>query len=524
MSDYKVLITTAGVESRLGNITKYTNKALVRVGDKPVISYIIESYPKDVEIVISVGYYAEHIKEFVELAYPDRKIKFVLIDRYEGVGSSMGYSLLKTKKYLQCPFIIHTGDTLVFDDIPKPKYNWNGGYKDSNSSIYRTFNVLGEEIKKINDKGNLEADYIDIGLSGVKDYKDFWSILENLYSTDSGNDGLCECNVFNVMMSNGNYFKVEEFLQWFDAGSVEGLNRIRKKIPSTVEILDKSEESIFLFDKFVIKFFYDQEIIKKRVLRSKVLSGLIPKLDGYKNNFYRYEYVVGDVLSKVVNETNFQEFLKWSKDNLWKKNSEVSSSKFKEICHNFYFEKTQERLNKFRQITSIEDKIDIINGIETPSVGEMLKMIDVDWLCASEQYLFHGDFILDNILKTKGGYCLLDWRQDFGGLIGAGDIYYDLAKLNHNLTINHEMIYKDLFTVETDQKNKIKCDILRKEILVQCQKVFFDFLKEEKFDIKKVNILTSIIWLNMSPLHIYPFNTFLYFFGKLNLWKAINQK
>ena len=42
MAEYKVLLTTSGLGSRLGNLTKFTNKSLVRVGDKPAISYIIE--------------------------------------------------------------------------------------------------------------------------------------------------------------------------------------------------------------------------------------------------------------------------------------------------------------------------------------------------------------------------------------------------------------------------------------------------------------------------------------------------
>ena len=56
MAEYKVLITTSGIGSRLGNLTEYTNKGLVRVGKKPSISYIIESYPEDVEFVVHSGY------------------------------------------------------------------------------------------------------------------------------------------------------------------------------------------------------------------------------------------------------------------------------------------------------------------------------------------------------------------------------------------------------------------------------------------------------------------------------------
>ena len=44
MEEYKVLITTSGLGKRLGNITNYTNKALVKIGDKPAISHIIENF------------------------------------------------------------------------------------------------------------------------------------------------------------------------------------------------------------------------------------------------------------------------------------------------------------------------------------------------------------------------------------------------------------------------------------------------------------------------------------------------
>ena len=42
-----VLITTSGTGSRLRKYTSNTNKALVKVGDKYAICYIIEHYPDD---------------------------------------------------------------------------------------------------------------------------------------------------------------------------------------------------------------------------------------------------------------------------------------------------------------------------------------------------------------------------------------------------------------------------------------------------------------------------------------------
>ena len=75
----KVLITCSGTGSRMGNYTKYTNKALVKIGDKFSIDYIIENYNKldDVEFVITLGFFGDQVKQYLTLAYPNLKFNFV---------------------------------------------------------------------------------------------------------------------------------------------------------------------------------------------------------------------------------------------------------------------------------------------------------------------------------------------------------------------------------------------------------------------------------------------------------------
>ena len=91
---YKVLLPTSGTGSRLGEITKNTNKSLISINGKPAITYILSSYPKDVPIVITLGYRGKDVKKYLEENYPDRAFEFVWINKYEGPGSSLGYSML----------------------------------------------------------------------------------------------------------------------------------------------------------------------------------------------------------------------------------------------------------------------------------------------------------------------------------------------------------------------------------------------------------------------------------------------
>ncbi len=519
---YKVLIPTSGVGTPLGDVTKYTNKSLIKIGKKPTLSYIIEAYPKNTAYVITLGHFGEHIREFVQLAYPDRDITFVPVDKYDGPGASLGYSMLKAKRFLQSPFIYHAGDTIVSGKIPFPHKNWVGGFKAEGSSSYASFDVFGGTVQHIHDKGVTNPDYLHIGLVGIHDYQQFWQTLQKLYRATPNDSQLGDVYVINQMIAAHTTFKSHRVLTWHDVGNIEGLSRVRTTIADAFPILDKQTESIFLFSDFVIKFFTEPTMVKERVRRAHHLAPLVPRIEGANAHFYRYAHVTGDLYADVANPRDFQRFLQWAKLHLWRPAREVSDKKFKAICRTFYETKTRERVAEFLRTRHIIDRVDRINGEKVPTVDDLFSRIDFDWLCISQQSTFHGDLVLDNILKTHDGYSLLDWRQNFGGLLKAGDRYYDFAKLNHNLTVNHGVVHDNLFTIDIAGRH-VTCDILRPHTLVRCQQELFEFLREGRYDDKKVKVLTGLIWLNMSPLHHHPFDLFLFYFGKLHLWHALQD-
>lgn len=518
MEEYKVLITTSGIGSRLGTLTDYTNKSLIRIGKKPSISYIIESYPDDVEFVITLGYFGNHVRDFLELTYPNKKITFVNVENYNGDGSSLAYSLLCTEDYLKCPFIFHASDTIIFEKIPPPMENWLGFTIKEDSSQYRTIDIHNN---KIYDKEESLSNFVYIGLCGIKNYLEFWNFLKQEYNKDKFNKSLTDCDALNQLMKNNFYITPIEFKTWMDVGNISSLKKSREIVDDRFEILDKNDESIFIFDDFVIKFFYDKTICKNRIDRSKNLGSLVPKILDSRENFYKYEYSVGNIFSDVVDENKFIDFLYWSMNKLWKKKD--TNESFNTICEKFYFEKTYQRVNKYLTSNNIIDTEEIINGFKVPPIFEMLENIDKNWLCTNTSYQFHGDYILDNIIyQNDGSYKLIDWRQDFGGEIQNGDIYYDLAKLNHNLIFNHNIVKDGNFFVNKSN-NQIRCDILRSNNLLNCQTILHNFILKHNFDLKKVQILTSIVWLNMSPLHENKISNFLFYFGKLNLYKILNN-
>ena len=515
-SYYKVLITTSGIGRRLGELTKYTNKSLIKVGDKLAICHIIEKYNKHVEFVITLGYYGKLVKDFLELAYPEYCFNFVWVDKYKGEGSSLAYSLLQAKDVLQCPFMFNCCDSLTKDTLEIPKENTLFVNDIKSGTLYSSIKKSNDiYVKELNPKGEIIFDFIYTGISFIKDYIDYWKILEYNYKNDS-NIELGDVEIIQTLLKKYK-FKYVELKEWYDSGNLTELSeRIKMIYKCNYTVLDKNNESICFFPDCVIKFFSNKEVCKNRINRGNILYPLTPKILGYKDNFIKMELVNGNLMSDLKTHGEILKLLNWAKHNLWVKTG-VNNKNFKEICRKFYLDKT---LKRVKMMLGMTQDYTIINNVNVGTVNDLFDKIDFNNLFTDECSHFHGDFILDNIIKTEENYKLLDWRQDFGGELCNGDKYYDLAKLRHNIIFNHENVSNNLFEIKIKNDNVI-VDLKCNYTLINQLKDFDDFVFDNNLDFKKIKILTALIWINMSPLHEYPLNEFLFNFGKYNLFLEI---
>ena len=150
-----------------------------------------------------------------------------------------------------------------------------------------------------------------------------------------------------------------------------------------------------------------------------------------------------------------------------------------------------------------------------PLLESLLSDIDWNWLADGLPGRFHGDFHFENILwdSKQHRFTFLDWRQDFGGDLSTGDIYYDFAKLLHGLIISHDLIAGNFYRAEWGQ-DEITFDFHRNQILVECEEFFKSWLEIQGYDTKKVWVLTALIFLNIASLHHYPYSVLLFALGK----------
>ena len=522
---YRVIIPTAGIGSRLEKLTKYLNKSLVSVANKPILSHLIDHFPKTCDFVIALGYKGDLVKDFLKLSYPERIFHFVNVNPYEGKGSGLGYSLLSCKKYLQEPFVFISCDTLVKESIPKPKFNWMGFAIKKELFSYRTLQLKENKIFQINEKniGLVENQRPYIGLAGIHDYKIFWAEMEK-----GGQIAVQQGEVFGLRKILKKQTIQSLKFTWSDTGTLEGLNKTRKLYNNLNEpnILEKENEAIWFLGNKVIKFSSDSKFIKNRFIRAKKLKKFIPKVLDLKKNMYSYNKFKGKVLSKIINLSLFDRLLEnstifWKKRNLTIKERII----FNKNCHKFYFDKTLERINLFYKKFNTKDGVESINGEEMPFLSDLLNYIDWKDLTNGLPGQFHGDLHFENILycSKKKTFKFLDWRQDFAGDLEVGDIYYDLAKLLHGLIVSHEVIVKNRFSVKWEN-DKILFKLNRRLILEKCEIRFNQWCIKNNFSLKKIRILTGLIYLNIAVLHHCPYSFLLYALGKSMLKKELIKK
>jgi choline kinase len=513
---FTVLITTSGKGSRLGNLTQYTNKSLIVVGEKPVLAQIIEKYPVNTTYVITLGYFGAHVKEFLELCYPERHFIFVTVDRFEGPGSSLGYSIYCARKFLQKPFIFHACDTLIPNSkIPSPNSNWVAGYKGRDATNYATFDTQGTKIEKFNSKGMTDFDYIHIGLIGIESYSEFWNELEYLIKNDSFGSELNDVNVLSNLISEGINFEIIEFKDWIDIGNANSLVLAKKQFSVNFDVLEKPQESVSFVKDLVVKFFSDSKIVSERIKRAEFLDPVIPSLQGSSEHFFTYKFQAGELMSNLNDDQLIISLLDWATEHLWNIKPQNEIQNIESIMEEFYVNKSSKRLEELITSRSIRDENNMINGIEVPSAANLIFESRDQLVNDREIGRFHGDFILDNILVSNGNFKLIDWRQDFAGNIEFADIYYDLAKLNHSLHINHSLVLDGQYFTNIEN-NKIQCGILRKDVHVEMEQHLKRFVLSKNLSWKKIQILTGLIWINMAPLHHHPFDKFLYYYGRYN--------
>jgi len=419
------------------------------------------------------------------------------------------------KDELQTPFIFTSVDTIVKEDIIIGGENWLGVSEVPIENSMDYCLVKGSKYLDSLYYGTGNRAYV--GMAGIHDYVDFWNSLEDKqivkdeYQVIHGFDGL-------------EHIRLIDFT-WYDTGNNKSYNDTKKVFCNDV-VANKSDEAIFIHKEKVVKYFNDSDKSKQRVERTKYLNGMCPEISVVNENMYSYDYVQGELLSNVTDETLMRRFLDDCQQTLWKE-TYINGNRFLDDCEEMYETKTKERVKKL--FDSELDKVKIINGVEVEPIKDMLDKIDwtVFYQKATSSY-FHGDLQPENIIydNRNDKFVLIDWRQRFGNSVEFGDVYYDLGKLYHAIMINGQTILKDMFSYNRVGGN-VTLDFYAKSNLISFKDIFKDFCEDNEYSWSNVELLGIIQYFNICTLYDNfkegKYGGFLFLYGKYLLAKFMRE-
>jgi NDP-sugar pyrophosphorylase family protein len=267
---------TAGKGSRMGDIGRTLNKALLPIDGKATISHIINKFPRDTEFVIGLGYLGHQVRQYLHIAHADRKFKFIEVDNFDGPGSGPGYSLLCCRELLQKPFYFVSCDTLWDNalDYSLDK-NWLGvaRVEPGQSDRYCNVKISEDRIVNLIEKTMVSdpAYQAFVGLCHIQDYLIFWRALESTKQV-AGEHQIS--NGIEALIRSTEV--VPQTIVWFDVGDEEKY----KQMVSRYENFDfsKSNEALYIINGRVIKFFVDAKVTECRLAKAKLNPSVFPEI------------------------------------------------------------------------------------------------------------------------------------------------------------------------------------------------------------------------------------------------------
>lgn len=112
----KAIILAAGYGNRMRPLTDQTHKTLLSVGEKTILSRIIDGLLENniMDILIGTGFRAEEIQEYVEKAYPEISFSFVHNERFRETNNIFSLALAFDSIEITSDIIVIESD-LIYD-------------------------------------------------------------------------------------------------------------------------------------------------------------------------------------------------------------------------------------------------------------------------------------------------------------------------------------------------------------------------------------------------------------------------
>lgn len=236
----KVVMPLAGKGTRLRPHTHVTPKPLLKVGDKPVLAYILDDLRAlgvD-EAVVITGHLKERVEEFMAEEYPDFHAEYVEQREQRGTADAIALA----EPYVREDLLIIFVDTLFEADLGMVKtlpddvagVIWAKEVED-----YQRFGVIITDehgfMRRIVEKPKEPVSKLaNIGLYYIRDWRLLFEGIRHVMATDPGPGGeYFLTDAFQYMVDHGGKLLVAPVQGWYDAGKPETLLETNQHVLGT---------------------------------------------------------------------------------------------------------------------------------------------------------------------------------------------------------------------------------------------------------------------------------------------------
>jgi glucose-1-phosphate thymidylyltransferase len=236
----KVVIPLAGKGTRLRPHTHVTPKPLLKVGDKPVMAYLLDDLEElgVEEGVFITGHLKEAVEKYMDSEYPRFRVDYVEQAVQNGTAGAVDLA----RPYVQEDLLIIFVDTLFDADlslVQRLPDDVAGVIWAKEVEDYQRFGVIITDeagfMQRIIEKPKEPISKLaNIGLYYIRDWALLFEGIDHVLATDPGPGGeYFLTDAFQYMVDQGAKIKTVEVEGWYDAGKPETVLETNRHVLST---------------------------------------------------------------------------------------------------------------------------------------------------------------------------------------------------------------------------------------------------------------------------------------------------
>jgi glucose-1-phosphate thymidylyltransferase len=236
----KAIIPLAGKGTRLRPHTYHTPKPLLKVGGRPVMSYILDDIQElgIHEVVFVIGYLGDVIKDYVARDYPDLHTHYVVQEVQDGTAGAINLAEPFATEDLLILFVdtIFDADLSLVNQLPA-KYAgvlWAKEVED-----YQRFGVIvtrpdGTMARIVEKPSEPISKLANIGLYYIRDYELLFEGIHDTLSRPAGKSGeFYLTDAFQYMVDKGAHLLTAPVVGWYDCGKLDTLLETNRHLLET---------------------------------------------------------------------------------------------------------------------------------------------------------------------------------------------------------------------------------------------------------------------------------------------------